>query len=182
MPSRPTLALLTLVTMLGACAPDATTSPDADPGLSTDTAPEPVEIDYTVVPICDTPISVAMSRDAINPPARGSEGYSVPTQSILETMAASFSAMLEGELESRVRFRQEDEGPIIERPLHKWRRVRDTGGHESMRPVIRTTLEMASFDFDVEMCLADRSRMRHRLILGRNFLRLGFIINGSLTG
>ena len=48
-----------------------------------------------------------------------------------------------------------------------------------MRPVIRTTLEMASFDFDVEMCLADRSRMRHRLILGRNFLRLGFIINPS---
>ena len=48
-----------------------------------------------------------------------------------------------------------------------------------MRPVIRTTLEIASLDFDIEMCLADRSRMRHRLILGRNFLRLGFIVNPS---
>ena len=65
------------------------------------------------------------------------------------TMHAIEIEIVEGGLENRVRFRQEDEGPIIERPLHKWRRVRDTGGHESMRPVIRTTLEMASFDFDV---------------------------------
>ena len=95
------------------------------------------------------------------------------------TMHAIEIEIVEGGLENRVRFRQEDEGPIIERPLHKWRRVRDTGGHESMRPVIRTTLEIASLDFDIEMCLADRSRMRHRLILGRNFLRLGFIVNPS---
>jgi hypothetical protein len=48
-----------------------------------------------------------------------------------------------------------------------------------MRPVIRTTIEIASRDFDVEVCLADRSQLKHRMILGRNFLRLGFIINPS---
>ena len=29
------------------------------------------------------------------------------------------------------------------------------------------------------MCLADRSQLKHRMILGRNFLRLGFIVNPS---
>ena len=48
-----------------------------------------------------------------------------------------------------------------------------------MRPVIRTTIEIASRDFDVEVCLADRSQLKHRMILGRNFLRLGFVVNPS---
>ena len=65
------------------------------------------------------------------------------------------------------------------RIIDKWRRIRDTGGHETLRPVIRTTIEIASRDFDVEMCLADRSQLKHRMILGRNFLRLGFIVNPS---
>ena len=33
-----------------------------------------------------------------------------------------------------------------------------------MRPVIRTTIEIASRDFDVEMCLADRSQLKHRTV------------------
>ena len=67
----------------------------------------------------------------------------------------------------------------MERPLFNWRRIRDTGGHESLRPVIRTSLEIASRDFDVEVCLADRAKLKHRMILGRNFLRQGFIVNPS---
>ena len=81
--------------------------------------------------------------------------------------------------ESRIRFKLEEEGKWFERPIDKWRRIRDTGGHETLRPVIRTTIEIASRDFDVEMCLADRSQLKHRMILGRNFLRLGFIVNPS---
>ena len=34
-------------------------------------------------------------------------------------------------------------------------------------------------DHDMEICLADRSSMRHRLILGRSFLRNGYIVNPS---
>lgn len=95
------------------------------------------------------------------------------------TLHATDIEIVESSLESRIRFRLEDDGRWIERPLSRWRRIRDTSGHETMRPVIRTTIEIASRDFDVEVCLADRSQLKHRMILGRNFLRLGFVVNPS---
>lgn len=95
------------------------------------------------------------------------------------TLHAADIEIVESSLESRIRFRLEEDGRWIERPLSRWRRIRDTSGHETMRPVIRTTIEIASRDFDVEVCLADRSQLKHRMILGRNFLRLGFIVNPS---
>jgi len=93
------------------------------------------------------------------------------------TLHASDIEIIESDLESRVRFRLGDESDWIERPVFGWRRIRDTGGHETLRPVIRTTLEMAGIDFDIELCLKDRSLMRHRLILGRRFLRGNFCVH-----
>ena len=95
------------------------------------------------------------------------------------TLHAADIEIIESRPESRIRFRLEEEGGWVERPIQRWRRIMDTGGHETMRPVIRTTIEIASRDFDVEVCLADRSRLKHRMILGRNFLRLGFVVNPS---
>ena len=95
------------------------------------------------------------------------------------TLHAADIEIIESVPESRIRFKLEEKGKWFERPIDKWRRIRDTGGHETLRPVIRTTIEIASRDFDVEMCLADRSQLKHRMILGRNFLRLGFIVNPS---
>ena len=95
------------------------------------------------------------------------------------TLHAADIEIIESNLETRIRFRLEEGGRWTERPLHRWRRIRDTGGHETMRPVIMTTIEIASRDFDVEICLADRSQLKHRMILGRNFLRLGFVVNPS---
>ncbi|HJL64497.1 MAG TPA: hypothetical protein QGF70_02815, partial [Candidatus Thalassarchaeaceae archaeon] len=40
------------------------------------------------------------------------------------------------------------------------------------------TLEIAGQDHDIELCLQDRSRMRHRIILGRRFLK-EFVIDPS---
>ena len=93
------------------------------------------------------------------------------------TLHASDIEIIESDLENRVRFRLNNEGDWIERPVSGWRRIRDTGGHETLRPVIRTTLEMAGIDFDIELCLKDRSLMRHRLILGRRFLRGKFCVH-----
>ena len=93
------------------------------------------------------------------------------------TLHASDIEIIESDLESRVRFRLGDESDWIERPVFGWRRIRDTGGHETLRPVIPTTLEMAGIDFDIELCLKDRSLMRHRLILGRRFLRGNFCVH-----
>ena len=93
------------------------------------------------------------------------------------TLHASDIEIIESDLENVVRFRLSHESDWIERPVSGWRRVRDTGGHETLRPVIRTTLEMAGFDFDIELCRKDRSLMRHRLILGRRFLRGNFCVH-----
>ena len=82
-------------------------------------------------------------------------------------------------MEQIVRFRLRKNGNWIERPLFDWRRVRNTGGHDTLRPVIRTTLEIAGQDHDIQLCLQDRSRMKHRIILGRRFLRQ-FIIDPSI--
>ncbi len=87
--------------------------------------------------------------------------------------------IIESDLENIVRFRLGENSDWIERPVSGWRRIRDTGGHETLRPVIRTTLEMAGIDFDIELCLKDRSLMRHRLILGRRFLRGNFCVHSG---
>ena len=76
------------------------------------------------------------------------------------TLHAADIEIIESVPESRIRFKLEEEGKWFERPIDKWRRIRDTGGHETLRPVIRTTIEIASRDFDVEMCLADRSQLK----------------------
>ncbi|HJM77185.1 MAG TPA: RimK/LysX family protein [Candidatus Thalassarchaeaceae archaeon] len=96
------------------------------------------------------------------------------------TLHAANIEIIEGDIETRVRFNLEEGGPVIERPLEGWRRVRPTSGHETLRPTIRTDLEFGGgHDHDIEICLADRSSMRHRLILGRSFLRRGYIVNPS---
>ena len=93
------------------------------------------------------------------------------------TLHASDIEIIESDLENKVRFRISEESEWIERPVSGWRRIRDTGGHETLRPVIRTTLEMAGVDFDIELCLKDRSLMRHRFIIGRRFLRERFCVH-----
>jgi len=76
-----------------------------------------------------------------------------------------------------VRFRLDEGGPTMLHRLHCWRSVRDAGGHCSLRPVIRTELSLAGRTLSVDICLADRSRMKHRLIIGRRVLRRGFAVN-----
>ncbi len=95
------------------------------------------------------------------------------------TLHAEEITLTNNGMEQIVRFRLSKNGNWIERPLFDWRRVRDTGGHDTLRPVIRTTLEIAGQDHDIQLCLQDRSRMKHRIILGRRFLRQ-FMIDPSL--
>ncbi len=93
------------------------------------------------------------------------------------TLHASDIEVIEADLETQVRFRLSEDGGWVYLPLSGERRVRDTGGHQTERPVIRTTLEIAGMNHDIEVCLEDRSLMRHRFILGRKFLREHFCIH-----
>ena len=89
--------------------------------------------------------------------------------------------IIQGDLEDRIRFWLTEDGDDFKESLFDvekdWRIIRNTGGHTTKRPVIRTTLEIAGMDFDIEVCLQDRSLMRHRFILGRKFLREYFCVH-----
>ena len=78
-----------------------------------------------------------------------------------------------------VKFKLIKEGNTFTREIVRWRKVRNTSGYATLRPVISTKLEIAGRYHQVEICLQNRSKMKHRIILGRNFLRNGFIVNPS---
>jgi len=59
------------------------------------------------------------------------------------------------------------------------RLVRDSGGHEEERYVIRTLLRFAGEQWPIEITLTDRDPMQFRMLLGRTALRPRLIIDPS---
>lgn len=57
-----------------------------------------------------------------------------------------------------------------EAPVLDERMVRDSGGHEELRVTISTTLEVAHWQWAVDVTLASRSGMKFRMLLGRQAL------------
>jgi hypothetical protein len=57
------------------------------------------------------------------------------------------------------------------------RDVTDSGGHLENRYVIDTTLVIGADTFSAEMTLTNRDTMRYRMLLGRNALRRGFLVD-----
>lgn len=55
--------------------------------------------------------------------------------------------------------------------LHDRRRVTSSNGQAEWRYVIRTTMQLGSLAFPVELSLTDRRDMRHPMLLGRRALR-----------
>ncbi len=66
-------------------------------------------------------------------------------------------------------------------PCIGYRTIKDTGGKVTERPAIRTMLEVGGEKFEAEICLVNRSAMRHRLILGRQEIAGRFIVDASRT-
>lgn len=63
--------------------------------------------------------------------------------------------------------------------FHK-RRVKSSNGLVSKRYAIDTVVEIYGRGYPITMTLADRSRMKHPMLIGRNFLRIhGFLIDLS---
>ena len=63
-----------------------------------------------------------------------------------------------------------------EAPIHDLRTVKDSGGHNELRPVIRTQLHFNGDLRPIELTLTDRDSMRFRMLLGRTALRQGFLV------
>jgi hypothetical protein len=62
-------------------------------------------------------------------------------------------------------------------PLVGLRRVRNSGGHTEMRPVVRTGVELLGLRWPIEITLTRRDVMGFRMLLGRQAVRRRFLID-----
>jgi hypothetical protein len=57
------------------------------------------------------------------------------------------------------------------------RKIKDSGGKETLRPVIITQINVGGKLWDIELTLSNRSEMGFRMLLGRQAIRHNFLIN-----
>ena len=57
------------------------------------------------------------------------------------------------------------------------RMVRDSGGHEELRYVIRTPLLLGGASWPIEVTLTDRDSMGFRMLLGRSAIRGRYLVD-----
>jgi hypothetical protein len=62
-------------------------------------------------------------------------------------------------------------------PLHDMRPVRSSSGHETVRPVIVTEVEILGRPWSIELALIARDDMGFRMLLGRRALRGRFLVD-----
>lgn len=80
-----------------------------------------------------------------------------------------------------IRFKLKSKSKWRQAPCIGYRTIKDTGGRVTERPAIRTTLEIGGKKFEAEICLVNRSAMRHRLIIGRQVIAGRFIVDAGRT-
>lgn len=64
-----------------------------------------------------------------------------------------------------------------EAPLVEMRTVRSSGGHVTLRPVIETEVELMGERWTIELTLAARDTMGFRMLLGRQAIQRGFVVD-----
>ena len=57
------------------------------------------------------------------------------------------------------------------------RKIRDSGGHEEVRVVIDTSIELGGERWPIELTLTDREHMDFRMLLGRNAIKNRFYVD-----
>lgn len=66
-----------------------------------------------------------------------------------------------------------------EMPIKDVRVVTDSGGHREERVVIETLVKAGDYEQLVEITLTDRENMRFRMLIGRNFLKRGYLVDSA---
>jgi hypothetical protein len=77
------------------------------------------------------------------------------------------------------RQRSRDQEIFCEAPILDRRIVRDSGGHQEERIVIRTRMTIGRREQDIELTLTARDDMLFRMLLGRTAMRGQFIVDPS---
>lgn len=68
---------------------------------------------------------------------------------------------------------------LAEAELLEYRKVRSSGGHAQIRPVIITTVKLGEQQWQVELTLTNRDVMGFRMLLGRQAVRDRFLVDPS---
>jgi len=76
-----------------------------------------------------------------------------------------------------VRFTTSGSGRLIELPTIDRRDVRSSTGHTQERYVVETDLIVGAVSMHIELTLADRSRMRYPMLVGRTALAGRFAVD-----
>ena len=63
--------------------------------------------------------------------------------------------------------------------LKEWRIIRNSGGDEEYRPVVKTRVKIGKKIMTIEITLTQRSRMSYDMLIGRTALRKKFLIDSG---
>lgn len=72
-----------------------------------------------------------------------------------------------------------DDVTTVESPIHDRRKVRSSSGHVEDRLVILATLVIAGREVTGEVTLTNRDEMGFRMLIGRETLRQGFVVDAA---
>lgn len=84
-----------------------------------------------------------------------------------------------------VRFRvrpwqhSEEDAITVERPVHDRRRVRSSSGHVEERIVVLLDVVLTGRTVTAEVTLSNRDQMGFRMLIGREALRQGFVVDSA---
>ncbi|MBL3699888.1 hypothetical protein D3228_09520 [Leucobacter luti] len=75
----------------------------------------------------------------------------------------------------------DDDAVEVELPVHDRRTVRSSSGHAQERPVVRVDVELVGRRIPAEFTLTDRDGMAFRMLIGREALRQGYIVDAAAS-
>ncbi|MDO5502376.1 MAG: RimK/LysX family protein [Actinomycetia bacterium] len=70
---------------------------------------------------------------------------------------------------------------VVERPVHDRRPVRSSSGHVEERYVVQLTMTLARRRIAAEVTLTDRDEMGFRMLVGREALAQGFLVDSRIS-
>ncbi len=75
----------------------------------------------------------------------------------------------------------DEDAALVELPVHDRRTVRSSSGHAQERPVVLIDVRLGGRTIQAEFTLTDREEMLFRVLIGREALRQGYIVDSGAS-